>query len=69
MSWTDWGCLGAFLLGFALFLVGANIYNAIVGYTGLYLAILAVVAYLCIYIYHELTKKPAATPAAAPQNP
>ena len=66
MSWTDWACLGIFLLGFALFVVGANIYNAFVGYTGLYLAIGAIMAYLVIYIYHEFTKKPAPTPSLSP---
>ncbi|MGA3290912.1 MAG: hypothetical protein ABSD42_11815 [Candidatus Bathyarchaeia archaeon] len=58
MSWTDWACLGIFILGFLLFLYGANIYNAIIGYTGVYLFIGAIVAYLIIYIYKELTKKP-----------
>jgi ABC-type branched-subunit amino acid transport system permease subunit len=61
MSWTDWTCLGAFILGFLLFLVGANIYNAVVGYTGLYLFVGAIVAYLAIYIYKELTKQPSPT--------
>ena len=61
MSWTDWTCLGVFILGFLLFLLGANIYNAIVGYTGLYLFIGAIVAYLAIYVYKELTKKPVPT--------
>ena len=56
MSWTDWACLGIFILGFLLFLYGANIYNAIVGYTGLYLFIGAIAAYLIIYIYKQLTK-------------
>ena len=58
MSWTDWACLGIFILGFLLFLYGANIYNAIVGYTGVYLFIGAILAYLIIYIYKGLTKKP-----------
>lgn len=68
MTWTDWTCLGLFILGFLLFVVGANIYNAIVGYTGLYLFIGAVIAYLLIYAYKELTKpsKPQAPPT---QNP
>ena len=57
MSWTDWACLGIFLLGFLLFIVGANIYNAIVGYSGIYLFIGAITAYLLIYVYKELTKK------------
>jgi len=58
MSWIDWTCLGIFVLGFVLFLVGANTYNAIVGYIGEYLFIGAVIAYLIIYVYKGLTKKP-----------
>lgn len=58
MSWTDWACLGIFILGFLLFLYGANIYNAIVGYTGVYLFIGSIIAYLFIYVYKELTKRP-----------
>jgi membrane-bound ClpP family serine protease len=58
MSWTDWTCLGIFILGFLLFLVGANIYNAIVGYSGIYLFIGAIAAYLILYVYTEFTKKP-----------
>jgi heme O synthase-like polyprenyltransferase len=69
MSLADWACLGAFILGFILFVVGANIYNAIVGYTGLYLAIASIVAYLVIYIYKEFTKRPSPTPAPDTQNP
>jgi len=58
MSWTDWTCLGVFIVGFLLFLYGANMYNAIVGYTGLYMWIGSIVAYLLTYVYKELTKKP-----------
>ena len=61
MSWINWACLGVFILGFLLFILGANIYNAIVGYTGVYLFIGAIVAYLVMYIYRELTKKPPST--------
>ncbi len=66
MSWTDWACLGVFILGFVLFVVGANIYNAIIGYTGLYMFIGAILAYITLYIYKEMTKKPLPAPA---QNP
>ena len=59
MSWTDWTCLGVFIVGFLLFLYGANMYNAIVGYTGLYMWIGSIIAYLLTYVYKELTKKPA----------
>ena len=57
MSWTDWTLLGLFILGFLLFLYGANNYNSIVGYSGVYLFIGSIAAYLVIYIYKELTKK------------
>ncbi len=57
MTWTDWACLSIFILGFLLFLIGANIYNAIIGYSGIYLFIGAIAAYLMIYAYKELTKK------------
>ena len=57
MSWTDWACLGAFIIGFLLFLYAANVYNALIGYIGLYTWFAAIVAYLVIYIYKELAKK------------
>ena len=71
MSWTDWTILGAFIAGFLLFLYGANSYNAIAGYGGVYLFIGSIAAYLVLYIYKELKKKEtvlAPTPAPA-QNP
>jgi hypothetical protein len=58
MSWTDWSCLGIFILGFLLFIIGSNTYNAVVGYSGLYLFIGAIAAYLVIYVFKELNKKP-----------
>ena len=57
MSWTDWTLLGIFILGFLLFLYGANTYNPVVGYSGVYLFIGSIAAYLVIYIYKEITKK------------
>jgi uncharacterized membrane protein YeaQ/YmgE (transglycosylase-associated protein family) len=57
MSWTDCTLLGLFILGFLLFLYGANAYNSVVGYSGIYLFIGSIGAYLVIYIYKELTKK------------
>ena len=63
MSWTDWTLLCLFIIGFLLFLVGANIYNAVVGYIGVYLLIGSIIAYLVIYIYKEITnKKPVQNP-------
>jgi uncharacterized membrane protein YeaQ/YmgE (transglycosylase-associated protein family) len=57
MSLTDWALIGAFILGFLLFLYGANTYNAVVGYSGIYLFIGSIGAYLIIYVYKEMTKK------------
>jgi hypothetical protein len=57
MSWTDWTLLAVFIAGFLLFLYGANTYNAIVGYSGIYLFIGSIAAYLIIYIYKELSKR------------
>jgi hypothetical protein len=67
MSRIDWALLGLFILGFLLFLYGANTYDAVVGYGGIYLFIGSIVAYLIIYIYKEITKKP--EPESQPQNP
>jgi hypothetical protein len=61
MSWTDWTLLCLFIVGFLLFLVGANTYNAVVGYSGIYLFIGSIIAYLVIYIYKEITKKKASS--------
>jgi hypothetical protein len=57
MSYTDWVLLGLFIAGFLLFLYGANTYNALVGYGGIYLFIGSIVAYLVLYIFKEITKK------------
>ena len=57
MSWTDWTLLGVFILGFLLFLYGSNTYNTVVGYTGVYLFIGSIAAYLIVYVYKEMTKK------------
>jgi len=57
MSWTYWACLGIVILGFALFLYGANFYDAVVGWIGVYFFFGGIIFSLVLYIYHELTKK------------
>jgi len=57
MSWTDWACLSVVLLGFALFLFGANVFNAVVGWIGIFLFFGGIITFLVLYIYSELTKK------------
>jgi hypothetical protein len=56
MSKTDYGVLIVFILGFLLFLYGANTYNSTVGYAGIYLFIGSIGAYLVVYIHGELRK-------------
>jgi len=57
MYWINCVLLVAFITGFIFFLYGANIYNSIFGYSGIYLSIGAIATYLIHYIYRELNKK------------
>ena len=57
MSRIDLACLGMVILGFLLFLYGANFYEAVVGWVGVYLIIGGILVFLLFYIYNELTKK------------
>lgn len=63
MSRINWVCVGIILLSIILFLYGANYYNAVVGWAGVFLFIAGIMAFLILYIYRELTQKVAA------QNP
>ena len=63
MSWVNWLCVALIIAGSVLFLVGANTYNAIVGWAGVYMFIGGILIYLFFYIYAELKKrKPAQKP-------
>ena len=57
MSRIDLACLGMVILGFLLFLYGANFYEAVVGWVGVYLIIGGIMVFLLFYIYNELMKK------------
>jgi uncharacterized membrane protein len=57
MSRVNLACLGMVILGFVLFLYGANFYDAIIGWVGVYLIIGGILVFLLFYIYSELTKK------------
>jgi hypothetical protein len=56
VSWKDWTCLGLIILGFFLFLVGANYFNSFVGWTGVFLFVGGILALVVIYVYNTLTK-------------
>ena len=57
MSWTNWACLGIVILGFLLVLYGANFFNAVIGWAGVYLFFGGIITFLVLYIYGELPKK------------
>ena len=57
MSRTDWACLSAVILGFVLFLYGANVFNAVVGWIGVSFFFGGILFFLFLYIYGELTKE------------
>jgi membrane-bound ClpP family serine protease len=57
MSRINWAFLVAVILGFVLFLYGANVYNAVVGWVGVYFFFGGILVFLVRYIYGELTKK------------
>ena len=56
MSRAYWACVGLMVVGFVLFLYGANYYNAAVGFAGEFVFIFGIVAALVVYIYSELKK-------------
>ncbi|MCW4010790.1 MAG: hypothetical protein NWF05_09255 [Candidatus Bathyarchaeota archaeon] len=62
MSWKDWICLFAVILGVILFLYGANYYNAAVGWLGVLLIVGGIVTLLLLYVYTLLAQP-------SPQNP
>ena len=57
MSRTNWACIGIIMLGFVLFLYGANYFDATIGWAGVCLFIIGILGMLVLYIYGELTKK------------
>ncbi len=57
MSRIDLACLGMVILGFVLLLYGANFFDAVIGWVGVYLIIGGILVFLLFYIYNELTKK------------
>jgi hypothetical protein len=67
MSREDWVCVVLIILGFLLFLVGANYYDSLVGWLGVFLFVGGIVALVVMYVYGVLSKHP--SQAGAPQNP
>lgn len=53
----DLVCWGIIILGVVLFLYGANLFDAVIGWVGFGLIIGGILVFLAFYIYNELTKK------------
>ena len=50
-------CLFAVILGVVLFLYGANYYENVVGWSGVFLFVGGILAWVIIYVYGKMTKK------------
>ena len=57
MSRIDWVCLSIVLLGLALFIYSANVFDAVIGWIGVYSFFGGILIFLVLYIHGELTKK------------
>lgn len=57
MSWKDLACLCAMITGVILFLYGSNYYNAVVGWTGVYLIIGGFFAEIILKVYESVWKR------------
>lgn len=57
MSWKDIICLFAVIIGVILFLYGANYYNAIVGWAGVFLVVAGLVFAFVFKLYEFIGKK------------
>jgi hypothetical protein len=57
VSWKSLVILLAVILGIVLFLYGANYYNAISGWSGVFLIFAGIIAYLALEAYEALRKR------------
>ena len=56
MDWKWLACLLVVILGIVLFLYGANYYNGVVGWAGVYLFVGGIVAYLLLRVFLHSSK-------------
>jgi membrane-bound ClpP family serine protease len=57
MSWLNWLCVALVIAGILCFLVGANIYNALLGWSGVYMFAGGIAIYLVSYVWSEIKKE------------
>ncbi|MGD6809899.1 MAG: hypothetical protein ACQCN3_09405 [Candidatus Bathyarchaeia archaeon] len=68
MSWLNWISVILVIVGIGMFLYGANVYDATVGWTGFYLGIAGILLYIATSIYVQIKKEEPKTEAPT-QNP
>ena len=54
MSWNDLICLSILIMGVVLFLYGANYYEALIGWTGVYLIIAGFIMKIILMVWENL---------------
>lgn len=57
MTWKDLACIIVAILGFILFLYGANYYDETIGWAGVYLIIAGVLAEFVLQVYEFMMEK------------
>lgn len=57
MAWLNWVSVVLIIVGLGLFLYGANVYNASVGWTGFCLGIVGFLVFIVPCVYAQLNKK------------
>ncbi|MCL2134608.1 MAG: hypothetical protein FWH37_03520 [Candidatus Bathyarchaeota archaeon] len=57
MSWLNWTSAILVIIGLGLFLYGANVYNATIGWTGFCLGIVGILLFVITYVHAQFNKK------------
>lgn len=56
MSWKDLACLSVIILGVIMFLYGANYYDASIGWAGVYIVIIGLIARVILIAWDKFGK-------------
>jgi drug/metabolite transporter (DMT)-like permease len=68
MSRADWVFFALIVLGVIFFLIGANYWNDVVGWLGVFLITGSIVIWVLLYVYRSLEGRHAPKPEATPQT-
>jgi hypothetical protein len=56
MAWKDLACLSVIILGVIMFLYGANYYDASIGWAGVYIIIIGLIARVILIVWDRFRK-------------